>query len=297
MQQTSAVALRLDALPREIDAPLRFRLRFEPMYGWAVAISLLCIGCFLYIAVYCDLADHSDDTVIAQGKITAVEEVIVRTKRGPRVERYVVTATYPGGSVVSHFLDTSPPEPRVGAQVDILGDGDPKHVVIAGGRLRHGKLLFPLLFSLFPFIFYLCSFAIHLLVTQRHLSLLLHGKEGVATFVREKPARKGPPARVYEFFDGKKTKTLVNKSPGKHDSDAQEPILFDRWSAVFLESLPGHLRIERGRFVAREPATLRAGAFAIAAMPLLVALCAAALWYGEVRTVADLLRAMHPRHW
>ncbi len=90
MQQT-------DPLPREVDALLRFRLRFEPMHPWAVLLAILCLFCFQYIARYCDLTDHTDDTVIAQGEITDVEEVIARNKRGRYVDYYVVTARSPGG--------------------------------------------------------------------------------------------------------------------------------------------------------------------------------------------------------
>jgi hypothetical protein len=187
--------------------------------------------------------------------------------------------------------------PRVGARVDILGDGDPEHLVIAGGRLRHGRIFLPLLFSVVPFIFYIAAFGVHVVRTNRQLFLLQYGRRGEAKFVRLKPKRKGPDARVYEFFDGRRRRELVNNSPGRNDSDELEPILFDHRSGVFLEALPGHLRIEDGRFVAREPATRLAGAFAIAVVPVLLVLLAATFWYAEVRSADDLLRLTHPRFW
>lgn len=289
MQHTSTVALRLDPHPRHIDALLRFRLRFEPMFVGGVLL-LIAVAIAAYFITKSDLTNHRDDVPVGHGEVIEVEEEVNR-KTGA-VTAYVVTARFEGASVMSRFNNVDW-QPRLGEKVTIVGDGNPRHTMIAGGRLG-GNPLLPLFVSGAIIVVFASSFLLHLWRTQRHLKLLEFGREGEAVFLRRKERwnKKGDDILVYEFFDGVRTRTLKNTSPGAHDQDRTEPILFDDTSAVFLESLPGLLHIEAGRFVAREPASRFEGLLALAMLPLAVLLLAAALWHGEVRTVDDLARVV-----
>lgn len=225
--------------------------------GLGAAFLIGLAAAMVHTGSTADAKDRSDDPVVVDAVVTDVTR-----ERGDRdtdniwqvTAKPTIVGVASGHDVVSFFSD---PAPAPGETLRVRGTGD-DDLHLEGGRLRpqtRGAVLIggAMLVAGLVFLFLIA------MSSRSKLHLLRDGTLGTARLSARSEDNSGDSTShvlTFRFVDDKgRTRDFSERvdDPKALLDQEHEPILFDDDDAAALDALPGHPRVQAGRFTSSRP--------------------------------------------